>query len=71
MMKNSKTTYGIKRMNGKTTRILTNTKEFVAPMHVGINALTPRTFKTQSGAEKVARRNRGSEVFSITDIMNY
>ena len=68
--RNRAMTYGIKKMNGTTTRILTDAQGFIDPMFVGIGALAPKTWKTRKGADKAAQRH-GAETFTITDTMNY
>ncbi len=66
-----KTTYGIKRTNGTTTRILTDAEGFIAPMFVGVGTTPAKTWKTRKGAVRAASRHANSEVFPITDIMHY
>jgi hypothetical protein len=64
-------TYGIKRTNTATTSIMTESQGFLSARFVGVGASPAKEWKTRAGAERAAERCTGSEVFTITDTMNY
>ena len=66
-------TYGLKKTTkANTTLILIKSSpEFVSPRIVGIGGYQHREWKTRKGAERAANQFTGSEVFEITETLNY